>query len=70
MINKYPDSNEVEYLCKILGFEENVIRVSTSTSTSSKLLKNIDKKFDFFRFGFKINVLVTNYAKEHKRIIS
>ena len=23
----YPDSNEVEYLCNILGFEENVIRV-------------------------------------------
>jgi len=23
----YPDSNEVEYLCHLLGFEENVIRV-------------------------------------------
>lgn len=24
----YPDANEVEYLCNVLGFEENVIRVS------------------------------------------
>lgn len=27
-VNKYPDANEVENLCKLLGFEENVIRVS------------------------------------------
>ena len=28
-LKSYPDSNEVEYLCHVLGFEENVIRVST-----------------------------------------
>ena len=27
-IKCYPDANEVEYLCNVLGFEENVIRVS------------------------------------------
>ena len=27
-LKSYPDSNEVEYLCHVLGFEENVIRVS------------------------------------------
>jgi hypothetical protein len=28
-MKSYPDSNEVEYLCHLLGFEENVIRVSS-----------------------------------------
>lgn len=27
----YPDSNEIEYLCQLLGFEENVIRVNAQT---------------------------------------
>jgi hypothetical protein len=27
-MKSYPDSHEVEYLCHLLGFEENVIRVS------------------------------------------
>ena len=27
-VKTYPDANEIEYLCKVLGFEENVIRVS------------------------------------------
>lgn len=27
-VKSYPDSNEIEYLCNLLGFEENVIRVS------------------------------------------
>ena len=31
-MKSYPDSNEVEYLCHILGFEENVIRVSLINS--------------------------------------
>lgn len=26
--NKYPDANEVEYLCNLLGFDEQVIRVN------------------------------------------
>lgn len=46
-MKSYPDSHEIEYLCNLLGFEENVIRVSRF------FILNLEVNLKFILFSFR-----------------
>ena len=53
-MKSYPDANEIEYMCHLLGFEENVIRVRNLKLFFMEA--SIKYKLFYFqnRFGFRI----------------